>query len=598
VSEIPRLELREKHWQGVSVSDGLIIGKVLRIPSGTRNILRTTLLDADVERETRRLRAAVRLARMQLLAIRNRAERELGMEHAYIFDAHILMLEDKKLLDDVEAYIRRERSNAEWAVKVAADKILGIYAEIKDDYLRQRGSDIEDVTRRILAALSGEDPAYSKLEEDAVIVAEDFLPSAVAELDFRRTLAIVTDAGGWTSHTSILARGLGIPAVVGLRDLHRHVKTGDEIIVDGSTGDVYLHPNAATLNRYKTAAAVASANLSFVDDARGAVSTTDGIKIILQANVELPAEYDGVLKYGAMGIGLYRSEFLFAQRVDLPSEEMQRAAYVEVGKFGGEKGATIRLFDLGGDKIGLAETETERNPALGLRALRFGLRHIDVLRTQVRAILRAAAEVKLSLVLPMVSDVSDVRRARRIIDEERTRLAVDGRKQYGEIKIGAMIEIPSAVMTVGSIAAEVDFLSLGTNDLVQYLLAVDRGNEAVAEWFRTLHPAVLQSISQVLAASKLADIPVSVCGEMAGTPAYAVVLLGLGVRRLSMTPSLIPRMRTVLGKVSLKDAEQIANECLSCVEADDVEDLVRAELSKRWGALFPSKSLPIGRSRG
>jgi len=535
---------------------------------------------------------------MQLLAIRNRAERELGMEHAYIFDAHILMLEDKKLLDDVEAYIRRERSNAEWAVKVAADKILGIYAEIKDDYLRQRGSDIEDVTRRILAALSGEDPAYSKLEEDAVIVAEDFLPSGVAELDFRRTLAIVTDAGGWTSHTSILARGLGIPAVVGLRDLHRHVKTGDEIIVDGSTGDVYLHPNAATLTRYKTAAAVASTNVSFVDDASGAVSTTDGIKIILQANVELPAEYDGVLKYGAMGIGLYRSEFLFAQRVDLPSEEVQRAAYVEVGKFGGEKGATIRLFDLGGDKIGLAETETERNPALGLRALRFGLRHIDVLRTQVRAILRAAADVKLSLVLPMVSDVSDVRRARRIIDEERTRLAADGRQQCGEIKIGAMIEIPSAVMTVGSIAAEVDFLSLGTNDLVQYLLAVDRGNEAVAEWFRTLHPAVLQSISQVLAASKLADIPVSVCGEMAGTPAYAVVLLGLGVRRLSMTPSLIPRMRSVLGKISLKEAEQIANECLSCVETDDVEDLVRAELSKRWGALFPSKSLPIGRSKG
>jgi len=334
-----------------------------------------------------------------------------------------------------------------------------------------------------------------------------------------------------------------------------------------------------------------------VDDASGAVSTTDGIKIILQANVELPAEYDGVLKYGAMGIGLYRSEFLFAQRVDLPSEEVQRAAYVEVGKFGGEKGATIRLFDLGGDKIGLAETETERNPALGLRALRFGLRHIDVLRTQVRAILRAAADVKLSLVLPMVSDVSDVRRARRIIDEERTRLAADG-QQYGEIKIGAMIEIPSAVMTVGSIAAEVDFLSLGTNDLVQYLLAVDRGNEAVAEWFRTLHPAVLQSISQVLAASKLADIPVSVCGEMAGTPAYAVVLLGLGVRRLSMTPSLIPRMRSVLGKISLKEAEQIANECLSCVETDDVEDLVRAELSKRWGALFTSKSLPIGRSKG
>jgi phosphotransferase system enzyme I (PtsI) len=590
------LKLREEHWHGVSVSDGLIIGKVLRIPSGTRNILRTTLLDADIELETRRLRAAVRLARMQLLAIRNRAERELGMEHAYIFDAHILMLEDKKLLDDVEAYIRRERSNAEWAVKVAADKILGIYAEIKDDYLRQRGSDIEDVTRRILAALSGEGPGYSKLAEDSVIVAEDFLPSAVAELDFRRTLAIVTDAGGWTSHTSILARGLGIPAVVGLRDLHRHVKTGDDIIVDGSTGDVYLHPNATTLQRYKTAAAVAAAKVSIVDHAGGAVRTTDGIKIMLQANVELPAEYDGVLKNGAMGIGLFRSEFLFATRGALPSEELQRNAYVEVGKFGGEEGATVRLFDLGGDKIGVAETETERNPALGLRAIRYGLMQIDVLRTQVRAILRAAAQVKLSLVLPMVADVSDVRRARRIIDEERTNLANAG-QQYGEIKIGAMIEIPSAVMTVRSIAAEVDFLSLGTNDLIQYLLAVDRGNEAVAEWFRSLHPAVLQSIKQVTAASKLANKPVSVCGEMAGTPAYAVVLLGLGVRRLSMTPSLIPRMRSVLGKISLSDAEQVANACLSCVEADDVEDLVRAELSKRWGELFPLKSLPIGRSK-
>jgi len=236
VSEIPRLELREKHWQGVSVSDGLIIGKVLRIPSGTRNILRTTLLDADVERETRRLRAAVRLARMQLLAIRNRAERELGMEHAYIFDAHILMLEDKKLLDDVEAYIRRERSNAEWAVKVAADKILGIYAEIKDDYLRQRGSDIEDVTRRILAALSGEDPAYSKLEEDAVIVAEDFLPSAVAELDFRRTLAIVTDAGGWTSHTPA---SMYAPIRVIARLPRMAVRTGQSCLVFRGRGTFF-----------------------------------------------------------------------------------------------------------------------------------------------------------------------------------------------------------------------------------------------------------------------------------------------------------------------------------------------------------------------
>ena len=595
MNEARKGEIKEQHWRGVSVSDGLIIGRALRIPGRAINIPRTTLLDSDIERETRRLRAAVRLARMQLLAIRNRAERELGMEHAYIFDAHILMLEDKKLLDDIESYIRRERSNAEWAVKVAADQILGIYAEIKDDYLRQRGSDIEDVTRRILAALAGEGPGYAKLEEDSVIVAEDFMPSAVAELDFRRTLAIVTDAGGWTSHTSILARGLGIPAVVGLRDLHRSVRTGDEIIVDGSTGDVYLHPDAATLVRYRAALAATNARTAIGELVAGPAVTTDGVSIMLQANVELPAEYNGVTKYGAMGVGLFRSEFLFSQRGSLPTEEVQRGAYIEVGKFGCGEEATIRLFDLGGDKIGVDDPDSERNPALGLRAIRYGLRHIQLLRTQVRAILRAAAEVELSMVLPMVADVADVRRAKKIVNEEVANLSAEG-LAFRAVSIGAMIEVPSAVMTIDSIAAEVDFLSLGTNDLIQYLLAVDRGNESVAEWFRSLHPAVLHSIRQVLEAAERANISASICGEMAGTPAYSVVLIGLGVRRMSMTPSLIPRMRSVLSRISSREAREVAEACLTCAEADDVEDLVRAELSQRWGPLFPPKSLPVGRS--
>jgi phosphotransferase system enzyme I (PtsI) len=595
VNELVRNERREEHWHGLSVSEGIILGRVLRIQSGTRHVFRATLADSDIDRETRRLRAAVRLARRQLLAIRKRAEVELGPEHAYIFDAHLLMLEDRKLLGDVESYIRREKSNAEWAVKVAADQILSIYSEIKDDYLRERGSDIEDVTHRILAALGGEQPNYSHLTEDAVIVAEDLLPSAVAELDLQHARAIVTDAGGWTSHTSIIARGLGIPAVVGLRDFHRRVRTGDEIIVDAVTGDVYLHPSTETFDQYSgVAASRRSSTVAAAEEPIETLCTTDGIEIVLRANLELPAEYDGVRRFAARGVGLYRSEFLLSHSGVLPSEDEQYEAYLEVGRIAGIDGATIRLFDLGGEKIGVAEIGMERNPALGLRAIRFSLRQEDLLRTQVRAILRASAETKLDLVLPMVSDVTDVRRARQIIDQERKNLREEG-AATGEIRIGAMIEVPSAVVIVSSIIREVDFLSLGTNDLVQYLLAVDRGNEEVAEWFRSLHPAVLISVKQVLDAARQASIPTVVCGEMAGTPAFAVVLIGLGAQELSMTASLIPRMRRVLRRISWSDARDIADKCLNCVTADDVEELVRNEFGNRWSDVFPQKWLPAPR---
>jgi phosphotransferase system enzyme I (PtsI) len=592
VNEVIISERTEEHWKGVSVSEGTVVGRVLRIQGGARHIFRSTVLEADIERETRRLRGAVRLARRQLLAIRERAERELGSEHAYIFDAHLLMLEDKRLLDDVENYIRRERSNAEWAVKVAADQIIAIYSEIKDDYLRERGSDIEDVTRRILAALSGERPAYSTLNEDAVIVAEDLLPSAVAELDFKHAKAIVTDVGGWTSHTSIIARGLGIPAVVGVRDLHRRARTGDNILVDAVAGNVYLNPDPVTIARYKSAIKNEEDFGAAGQDAPGGrTNTADGTEIMLRANVEVPAEYDGIRKNGATGIGLYRSEFLLSQKGTLPGEEEQRRAYVEVGRVAGESGATVRLFDLGGEKIGVAAEDTERNPALGLRAIRFSLRQEGLLRTQVRAILRAASEVKLQIVLPMVADVTDVRRARRIIDEEEFNLHSEG-LAGSSVKVGAMIEVPSAVMTIDTIAREVDFISLGTNDLVQYLLAVDRGNEEVAEWYRSLHPAVLLSIKRVIEAAELAGIPSSVCGEMAGSPAYAVVLIGLGVRELSMTAPLIPRMRRTLRANPIAGAREVAAACLACAEADEVEEVVRVELGTRWPEVFPSKSLP------
>jgi phosphoenolpyruvate-protein phosphotransferase (PTS system enzyme I) len=454
------------------------------------------------------------------------------------------------------------------------------------------------VAQRLLVALSGERSPNRQLVEDAVIVAEDLLPSAMAELNLEHARAIATDAGGWTSHMAIIARGLGIPAVVGLRDLYRGARTGDPVIVDALSGEIVLHPSAETLQAYQTIIGrdspqgVAQTDGARTSQQQQPLCTLDGVEITLRANVELPAEYEGVARFGARGIGLYRSEFLMTQRGVMPSEDEQRAAYLEVAGLAGEDGATVRLFDLGGDKMGGLTQDTERNPALGLRAIRFSLTHEEVLRTQARAVLRAAATAgHLDIVLPMISDVTDVRRARRIIDEERTRLEKEG-SAAGPVRIGAMIEVPSAVMIAPKLAREVDFFSLGTNDLVQYLLAVDRGNDEVAQWFRSLHPAVLESIARTLAAAREAGIPAVVCGEMAATPAYAVLLVGLGATDLSMTPSSIPRVRRTIAGIKHTDAQRIARECLDCESADAVEELVRERFRQQWPHLFPPETLP------
>jgi len=378
---------------GLGVSDGLVVGRVLRLQEGTREVYRAQIAEADVERERRRFRAAVRLSRQQLETIKDRAEKELGRGHAYIFDAHLLFLEDAKLTRDVEDYIVKERSNAEWAAKVVGDRLLSIYTQINDEYLRERGSDIEDVIQRLLANLTGEGPKYPHLSEDAVIVARDLLPSTIAELDLNHVRAIATDTGGWTSHMAIIARGLGLTAVVGLRDFYQRTRTGDQIIVDARQGEVILHPTMATIEKYQfgttDAAPQAAATVSDVVET-GPVTTRDGVSIVLRANVELPAEFRAVREFGASGVGLFRSEFLLSRPGLMQSEEQQYEAYKALADAAGNDGAIIRLFDVGGE-VGSEIKERERNPALGLRAVRFNLRNQQVMRTQVRAILRAAA---------------------------------------------------------------------------------------------------------------------------------------------------------------------------------------------------------------
>ena len=582
---------QELRCKGLGVSDGIVIGRVVRLQEGTREVYRALIAETDLERERRRFRAAVRLSRRQLEAIKDRAEKELGRGHAYIFDAHLLFLEDAKLTRDVEDYIVRERSNAEWAAKVVGDRLLSIYTHINDEYLRERGSDIEDVIQRLLANLTGEGPKYPNLSEDAVIVSRDLLPSTIAEFDLNHVKAIATDAGGWTSHMAIIARGLGLPTVVGLRDFYQRTRTGDQIIVDARSGEVILHPAEATLGEYQTNVhppAPAPAVPHEVDC--GPVGTLDGVQISLRANVELPAEFQAVRDFGACGVGLFRSEFLLSRPGMMSSEEEQYETYKSLVEAAGDYGAIVRLFDVGGE-VGPDVKERERNPALGLRAVRFNLRNKPIMRAQVRAILRAATAGPLSLVIPMIGDVADVRHAKRVIDEELERLENEN-ASFSKVQIGAMIEIPSAVLTAEHIAGEVDFFELGTNDLVQYTLAVDRGNDKVSDWFRTLHPAVLYGINRTLQAARDASIPIIVCGEMASTPAYAVLLIGMGANDLSMIPAMIPRVRAVLSQIKAADAREVASRCLKLATADEVEELVREEFKSRWPDLFPPNTLP------
>ena len=581
----------ELRCTGLGVSDGVVIGRVMRLQEGTRDVYRAVIDEADLERERRRFRAAVRLSRRQLETIKDRAEKELGRGHAYIFDAHLLFLEDAKLTRDVEQYIVKEHANAEWAAKVVGDRLLSIYTQINDEYLRERGSDIEDVIQRLLANLTGERPKYPNLSEDAVIVSPDLLPSTIAELNLNHVKAVATDAGGWTSHMAIIARGLGLTAVVGLRNFYQRTRTGDQIIVDARRGEVILHPAQETLEQYQR-----------TDDVPGPtpapegpvkcepIQTLDGVQISLRANVELPAEFQAVRDFGACGVGLFRSEFLLSRPGLLSSEQEQYETYKSLAEAAGEYGAIVRLFDVGGE-VGPDLKERERNPALGLRAVRFNLRNKEIMRTQVRAILRAAAAGRLSLVVPMVADVADIRSAKQVITEELERLTAE-QESFAEVQIGAMIEVPSAVLTAERIAAEVDFFELGTNDLVQYTLAVDRGNDKVSDWFRTLHPAVLYGISRTLQAAREASIPVIVCGEMASTPAYAVLLVGLGATDLSMIPAMIPRVRAVLSQINAADVREVALKCLNLATADEVEELVRTEFKARWPELFPPNSLP------
>ena len=575
-----------------AVSRGVAVGKIICLYGRKRQFYKINIESSQIERELKRFRDAVRLAMRQLKKISNQKSDNTNNTKANIFAAHLMILEDASLQEKIEINIKERLLNAEWSVKIVVEDYIAKYKIISDEHLRERYIDLEDVADRILTALGGGGKSTLHLEKNSIIVAREVKPSTLIELTKSQPQAIITENGGWTSHTFILAREMNLPAVTGVKRILRQVRNGDEVIVDGFSGQIILKPEKNTLKEYKTAAEEFRKNdYSDFEPAKGKLKTLDGHEINIRANIDLPKGYAEAKRFGAQGIGLYRSEFLFNQFKGFPTEQEQIKVYRKISTLAGEEGVRIRTFDLSVEQLAEETEERELNPALGLRAIRLGFSHLKEFRVQIRAILQASTRNNISIILPMISDVAEIWRAKKILDSEKERLR-KRKIEYGNPTLGAMIEVPSAVLTIDEIAGEVDFLCLGTNDLVQYLLAVDRDNEAVADWFRTLHPAVLRSIKMVILAAEKREIPVVVCGEMAGSPAYIPVLLGLGATELSMNVTSIRRVRKIIASVALEEARELVKKLEKCRTADEIEDAINIYYQSKWSHLFSEDIFP------
>lgn len=586
-------KISELRYEGIGVCQGVAIGSVFLVDDPRGRIVRMFIPQRQVEAEIKRFREAVRVAQRQVHQAMRRFQEVFSSERAYILEAHLMMLKDRNLGRQVEDCIRNNRVNAEWAVRDTSNHLLHIYTKITDDYLRERGSDVADVAHRLIKILSGTKTRdLNELAANSIIVADDLLPSVAADLDPRRVLGFVTSVGGWASHTSIIARSVNIPAVVGVHDVTQRVRSGETIIIDGTTGTVIVNPLPETIRFYVELRERQQAEqLHYIEERELPPVTRDGRKVELRANIELIEEIETLQRFNATGVGLYRSEFLYSQAASgLPTEAEQYEAYKFLADTCGEHGAVIRTFDLGGDKLHLEGFKPERNPALGLRAIRLSLAVDRILRTQVRAILRAAlhpdGKARLKILLPFVSNLDEVRKAKEIIAEVERDLRAEQIPHAEDVEIGVMVETPAAVIMAEPLAREADFFSLGTNDLTQSLLAVDRGNENVDKMFDPMHPAVLRAIKYVADSASKINIPINVCGEMASNPAQVIMLLGMGLTDLSMTPSAIPAIRRLVRSIKLEDAEKLASHALALETPADVHRYVQTHLSELGSQFF------------
>jgi phosphotransferase system enzyme I (PtsI) len=567
--------------EGVAASPGIGIGVAVVLRREEPVIPEYTVEGGAVEAEVERLEAAVAAARGQLERIRS------PLASVQIVDAilhtQIMILEDRQLLEDASQRIRLERINAEWALGQELRRLDRLFASMEDAYLRERRADLRYAARRLLQNLLGHEPEWlGDLRSPAVVVARELSPAEVSQLDRGRVMAIVTEAGGRTGHTAIVATSLGLPAVVGLEDATRRLRDGDATIVDGSSGRVLVRPEALTIQGYR--ARVRNDAVLKREWLRRALlppETRDGRCVQLLANIERAEELPLIRSHGAHGVGLFRTEFLYLNRNETPGEEEQLAHYRAVLEAVAPDPAVIRTLDLGADKLPSGvPRRAEANPALGLRGIRVSLGDPALFRVQLRAMLRASAHGRLRILLPMVVAVEEVRAVRQALHDARGELERDGLAVGEHVELGAMVETPAAVAIADGLAREADFLSIGTNDLVQYTLAVDRENESVAYLYSALHPAVLRQIRAVVLAARGTGRPVAVCGEMAADPLASLVLLGLGVDELSMQAAAIPRVKAALRATTQAEARALANRLLGLRTTAEVADCLRKATSR------------------
>jgi phosphotransferase system enzyme I (PtsI) len=576
--------------RGTPVSPGIAVGQALILDQERAPVFRLVVPPDQVEREVERLRRAVVASRAQLQSIRDRLARDVGGAHAYIFDAHLLMLEDPLLFDRTLAVIREEHVNAEWALRTVSEKLRALFGDLRDAYLRERSTDLDDVLGRILLNLAGETdaPSLARLPGPFVLVAADLGPSEAAEMDWERILAVVTDAGSSTYHTAIIARSLGIPAVVALRDATRRIPPGSLLVVDGTRGEVVVEPTGPVLEAYRATRERERREEERLQGTRHlAAVTLDGANVHLRANVEFTEEAATAVVYGAEGIGLFRSEYLLGRTRRWPSEDEQVDAYRRLLDQMRPHPVTVRTWDVGLEELAPG-SPTSPNPALGERALRLIRRNPGPFRVQLRALLRAAVHGPLRVMFPFANGLQDLRSALALLEEARVELQREGTAFADDVPVGLNLEVPSAALLADQLALEVDFFSVGTNDLIQYLLAVDRADPRVAALYEPLHPAVLRTIASIVRAGEAHGLPVSLCGEMAALPLHAVLLVGLGLRDLSMTPAAVPRVKAALRAVRATDAAEVAKACLAKGTAAEIEAVLRREFE---GSLAPADIL-------